>query len=285
MAPHFLLELWWTRSYLWLLKSKLFPFRYTSFRGQSESLWSTPVSLVLSPWKPLLFPIFCSSQSIVIIFQPSSFTLPLSNFGQLALPSDSNWGKNLNSRDELLSFCPLSFTWSALPDQLYNGFFWWPLSYHSLNGPPADSQLGPGSNWACLQSMIHGSIHTMLFNYCSPAIYFNYLVELVVDLMLDFFLKCPPRLHFNIFMPFCTKKKLIGMLLILGSYLSLESNMVVFLRALVLDNPTLLLIGCFDFSQLLNISKHRLSPLNNKNNESICHCKGCKANHYIVSTH
>ena len=152
-------------------------------------------------------PFFCSSQSIFIIFQPSSFTLPLSNFGQLALPLDINWGKNLNSPDELLSFCPLSFTWSALPDHLYNEFFWWPLSYHSLNGPAADSQLGPGSNWASLWSMIHASIHTILFNYCSPAMYFNYLVELVVDLMLDFFLKGSPRLHFSIFMPFCTKKK------------------------------------------------------------------------------
>lgn len=104
------------------------------------------------------------------------------------------------------SLSVLSFTWSALPDHLYNEFFWWPLSYHSLNGPPADSQLGPGSNWASLQSMIHASIHTILFNYCSPAMYFNYLVELVVDLMLDFFLKDSPRLHFNIFMPFCTKK-------------------------------------------------------------------------------
>ena len=77
-------------------------------------------------------PFFSSSQSIFIIFQPSSFILPLSNFGQLALSPDSNWGKNLNSPDELLSFCPLSFTWSNLPEHLYNGFFWWPLSYHAI---------------------------------------------------------------------------------------------------------------------------------------------------------
>ena len=142
----------------------------------------------------------------------------------------------------------------------------------------------PPSPNICIMASSDGLCPTMQYMQIY-AIYFNYLVELVVDFMLDFFLKCPPRLHFNIFMPFCTKKKLIGMLLILGCYLSLESNTVVFLKTLVLDNPALLLIGCFDFSQLLNISKHRLSPLNNKNNESICHCKRCKANHYIVSTH
>lgn len=51
------------------------------------------------------------------------------------------------------------------------------------------------------------------------------------------------------------------LLFILGCYLSLESNMVDFLRTLVLDNPALLLTGCFDFSQLLNIAKHQFLPI------------------------
>ena len=92
-------------------------------------------------------------------FNPAhSLTLPLALApATSAIPSDIPWGKNLNSPAEPLSvhcFLPDPPT----PGHLRNEF-WWPFSYHSLDGPPAaglppDSQLGPGSNWASLRFML-----------------------------------------------------------------------------------------------------------------------------------
>lgn len=82
---------------------------------------------------------------------------PLNHFRPLSLPSDINWGKNLNSPNEPLSVhCLLPD--ASSPGHLHNEFFWWPLFYHSLDGPPvavqpSDSQ-GPCNNWASLSFML-----------------------------------------------------------------------------------------------------------------------------------
>lgn len=158
--------------------------------------------MVWPPGKHRGLPVLCGSQSTFILnFPPNSLlgpptgfsschfrqSLSLSYFRQLALPSDISWGKNLSYPEEpLCAHCLLhdpSYTALARPSAQWNlpvalvlPWYGWPLLPFALYSKAWQS-LGFFS--------IHAPVHCY-FNCCGPVVYFNYLVELVIDLMLDF---------------------------------------------------------------------------------------------------
>lgn len=162
--------------------------------------------MVWSPGKRRGLPVLCGSQSTFILnFPPNSLlgpptgfsschfrqSLSLSYFRQPALPSNISWGKNLSYPEEpLCAHCLLhdppytalarpSAQW-ILPVALVLPQSGWPLLQF------AQPTLTLSKSWQSLGfSSIHALVH-FYFNYCGPVVYFNYLVELVIDLMLDF---------------------------------------------------------------------------------------------------